>query len=158
MEVNRKNLFTRLLKFWALHLALAAAGALSLSLGALAQTYISSEAGAPVSIAAGIIMTGFYIYLFARLSSVIMKSRREGYFFSLIGALPLLLTILAAVLYLWKVPYNTIGYGYILLPVMLPFISWIEQVFPLLPYHILALTVPIAFAGAVIAGASKKDQ
>lgn len=156
MKTGRTSFLSRIVKLWALHLLMAAAGAAAAAAGGMIQPVKSLELAARVSLAAGLLVTVLYFYLFARASRKMFSSPREGLLFGLTGALPLTLIILAAVLYLQQVPYNTIGYSYILLPVMLPFIGWIEYVFPQLPYHILALTVPIIFAGAVIAGSLKR--
>lgn len=154
--MRKQRMYPRIFIFWALHLVLAVVGALSMSLAGPVQAIFSPEAASLVSLAAGLATTGLYFFLLMRTSRRILCSRREGVAFGLLGALPLLLIIFSAVIYLRAVPYNTIGYSFILLPVMLPFTGWIEQVFPLLPYHILALTVPASFALAVIAGASNR--
>lgn len=152
MKTGRASFLPRVLRLWALHLLMAAVGAATMSISGLIQSVSSSEMAALVSLATGVLVTALYFLLFARVSREMLTSLIEGLLFGLAGALPLVLIILAAVLYLQQIPYNTIGYSYILLPVMLPFIGWIEYVFPHLPYHILALAVPVIFAGAVIAG------
>lgn len=152
MKTGRASFLRRIAILWVLHLLMAAVGAVAAAVGGIIQPVSSPELASLVSLAAAVLITALYFFLFARASRKMFASPREGLLFGLAGALPLLLIILAAVLYLQQVPYNTIGYGYILLPVMLPFIGWIEYVFPQLPYHVLALAVPVIFAGAVITG------
>ncbi len=70
----------------------------------------------------------------------------------------MILFILAALYARSLTPYNTIRYGFLLLPVTMPFQGWIETVFPLLSMHILAMSVPLVFMAGVVSGTAKKEE
>lgn len=146
------QLYPRIFKFWILHIAMAILGIVTISISGPIQSVFSPKLSSQVSLMVGVLVAIFYYIVFARASRKMLCSLKEGLLFGVTGALPLVLIVLGAMVYLQKVPYNTIGYNYILLPVMLPFLGWIEQAYPLLPYHILSLSVPAVFMGAIIAG------
>ena len=149
-----KILFSRLLKFWGLHLVMIVVGMLVMALNGGLQSLFTDGLADRVTLIASLIVTALYFTLFFRASRKMLRSLKEGLVVGLLTILPLLLIIAAALLYLQKVPYNTIGYGMILLPVTLPFYGWFSEVFPVLPFHVLALAVPAVLLAAVLAGSS----
>jgi hypothetical protein len=143
-----------LLKFWGLHLVMIVVGMLVMGLNGGLQSLFSSRLADWVTLIVSLTVTAFYFTLFFRASRKMLRSLKEGLAAGLLAILPLLMVIAAALLYLQKVPYNTIGYGLMLLPVTLPFQGWFEAVFPALPFHVLALAVPAVLLAAVVAGSS----
>lgn len=146
-----KQFFPRIFKFWTLHLMMAGAGMLAMAVNGL-QSVLSVELTALVSLLASIVVTIIYYMIFHRASRKLLHSLSEGFLFAFAGALPMFLVILGAISYLKKVPHNSIGYSFILLPVTLPFQGWIEYVYPALPFHVLALATPFVFMAAILTG------
>jgi hypothetical protein len=153
-----KQLVPRIFKFWALHLLMVVAGMLAMAITGPIQSAFSPGLAALVSLLVSLVVTVIYYLVFVRASRKLLRSVKEGFLFSFAGALPMFLVILGAIIYLKKVPHNTIGYGFILLPVTLPFQGWIEQVFPALPFHILALAIPAVFMAAILRGSSSHPK
>ena len=149
-----KTLFSRLLIFWGLHLVMIVVGMLVMGLNGGLQSLFSSELADLVTLIVSLTVTVLYFTLFFRVARKMLRSLKEGLTVGLLAILPLLMVIAAALLYLQKVPYNTIGYGLMLLPVTLPFQGWFEAVFPALPFHLLALAVPAVLLAAILAGSS----
>lgn len=146
MKENR--LFPRILIFWGLHLAMAALGALAMG---ISQHFFAGELANLLSLLSGITVTLLYFLFFFKASKRTL-SPGEGLSFSLWGSLPLVLLILGALVYKNQVPHNFIGYGFILLAVTLPFQGWIEHVFPAVPFHVSAMSVPVVMFAAIWAG------
>lgn len=158
MKALRTQLFPRILKFWALHLAMAVVGGLGMAVNDPIQAAFSPELAVFVSFAVSIGITALYFTVFLRAANKLLRSLREGFLFGFAGALPMFLIILWAISYLQRVPHNTIGYSFILLPVTLPFQGWIEHLHPALPFHLLALATPAVFIAAILMGSSLQQR
>jgi hypothetical protein len=158
MIIALAQLYPRILRFWLVHILMALVGALTMYVGALLQRAGANFLGPVVTLALSLGATLLY-FLFMKLTSrSLLKSRREGWAFAFGGIVPMILLIMAALYARSLTPYNTITYGLILVPVTLPFQGWIETVFPLLPMHILALSVPLVYMAGVVAGTAMKED
>jgi ABC-type methionine transport system permease subunit len=140
-----------LFRVWLIHLIFAA---LSLPVAWL-TIWIQSVAypyARPFSLILGILLTVGYLAALTRAMKNRQTESGDTFIAGILASLPFLALILAAVLFLARVPHDTIGYSYILLPVTLPFLSWMDQVLSIFPYHILALFVPMAIMTAALLG------
>jgi hypothetical protein len=144
--------FRRLLRLWLIHLLFAGISIPVSFMIQFVQSVSSPHRVAQVTLLLGILVTAAYFIVLMNVSAKLVRSQREGLITGLVGALPFVLIILTAMVYLSRVPHNTIGYSYILLPVTLPFLVWMDQVYPALPFHILAFSIPLIFAAATITG------
>jgi hypothetical protein len=158
MIIILAQLYPRILRFWLLHIIMGLVGALILSLGGFLQRAGANFLGPVVVLVLSIGSTLLYYLFMKRLSRHLLKNRREGWGFALGGIVPMILLILAALYARSLTPYNTITYGFLLLPVSLPFQGWIEAVYPLIPFHILAMSVPLVFVAGVVAGTAMKED
>jgi len=148
----RISLINRLWRLWVIHLLFAI---LSIPVSALTQflqSKYSSELAGTVALMLGFILFAAYFIVLTRVATRILFTFRDGLITGILAALPFLLLIAAALLYLSRVPYNTIGYNLIMLPVMFPFSAWIEQIYPALPFHVLNLSVPLVVFAATCTG------
>jgi len=152
------TLYPRILRFWAMHLVMALVGALILQLGAFLQSSGASLMASVLTFLLSIASTFAYFLVMKLLSRHQLQNRREGWAFAFGGVVPMILLIMAALYARSLTPYNTIPYGLLLVPVSLPFQGWIEAVFPLIPMHILTLSVPLVFMAGVVSGTAMKDD
>ena len=158
MLLVRISLINRLWRLWVIHLLFAV---LSIPVSALAQflqSKYSSELAGTVSLVLGLVLFAAYFIVLTRVATRILHTFRDGLITGILAALPFLLLIAAALLYLSSVPYNTIGYSFIMLPVMFPFSAWIEQVYPAFPFHVLSLSVPLVVFAATCIGSARKNK
>ena len=158
MIIVLAQLYPRILRFWLLHIIMGLVGALILYVGGILQRAGANFLGPVVVLVLSLGLSLLYFLFMKRLSRHLLKNRREGWGFALGGIVPMILLILAALYARSLTPYNTITYGFLLLPVTMPFQGWIETVFPLLPMHILALSVPMVFVAGVVAGTAMKED
>lgn len=140
-----------LFRLWVIHLLFAALSIPVSIIRSYIQT-VSVELAAGIAFFLGAILSVGYVVVLARVSKKYIRSLNAAVLTGVLAALPYVLVIVSAVLYLRKVPHNTIGYNFILLPVNFPFISWMDQVYPVLPFHVLALFVPLAVMAATVCG------
>ena len=148
----RISLIGRLWRLWGVHLLFAV---LSIPVSALThflQSNYSSELAGTVAFVLGLILFVAYFIVLTRVAARILFTFSDGLITGILAALPFLLLIAVALLYLSRVPHNTIGYSLIILPVMFPFSAWIEQVYPAFPYHVLSLSVPLLVFAATCIG------
>ncbi len=158
MLIVLASLYPRILRFWLLHLFMGLVGALIMQVGAILQRAGANFLGPVVVLALSLGSTLLYFLFMKQLSRRLLKNRREGWAFAFGGIVPMALLIMAALYARSLTPYNTITYGFLLLPVTLPFQGWIETVFPLVAMHILALSVPLVFMAGVVAGTAMKED
>lgn len=145
-----------LFRLWAVHLFFAVIAVFVAMIMYAVQSLFTAEAGVWTGLVLGTFLSLGYILT---LANVARRNVRKGdaIVTGILAALPFALIIAAAVFYLNRVPHNTITYNFILLPVTFPFTSWMEWVFPALPFHILALFVPLAMLLSTIAGSLTKS-
>ena len=158
MLIFLATLFPRILVFWGWHLILAVLGGLIMSINGLFQSRGASEFGAMVVLVLSLLSVILYFWVMRRISAKTLKSTTEGWEFAIGGTIPMILLILLALYFRSLTPYNTIRYGFTLVPVTLPFQGWIEAVYPALPFHILALSVPLVFIAGVVSGTTGKPN
>ena len=155
----RISLIGRLWRLWVVHLLFAVISIPVSILTHFLQSNYSSELAATVAFILGLTLFIAYFIVLTRVAARMLFAFRDGIITGLLAALPFLLLIAAALQYLSRVPHNTIGYAFIILPVMFPFSAWIEQVHPALPYHVLSLSVPlVVFAATCIGGFLGKNK
>ena len=157
MLIALAQLYPRIVRFWLVHVFMALVGALILQVGALLQQAGATFLGPVVVLILSLGSSLLYFLLMKQVSRRLLENRREGWGFALGVIVPMILLILAALYARSLTPHNSIPYGLILLPVSMPFQGWIEIVFPLLPMHILALSVPLVFVAGVVVGTAMKD-
>lgn len=149
---GRVSLIGRLWRLWVVHLFFAV---LSIPISALThflQSKYSPELAGTLALVLGLALFAAYFIVLTRVAARMLFYFRDGFITGILAAFPFLLLIAAALLYLNRVPHNTIGYALIMLPVMFPFSAWIEQVYPALPYHVLNLSVPLVIFTAACIG------
>lgn len=142
----------RLLRLWSVHLLFAVLSIPVSGIIQFAQSAFSPQRAEQVALLLGALLTVAYFLVLVRVAMKTVRSPLEALLTGIMAALPYAAIILAAMVYISRVPYNSIGYNFILLPVTFPFISWMNQVFPRLPFHTLAFSVPLINVLAVLYG------
>jgi hypothetical protein len=152
------KLFSRLLRLWAVHLVFAVLSIAFHWIAGFIQAKYSVERGTQIALLLSILLTVAYFFVLAKVAMNLVRSTREALQTGLLAALPFVLIIFSAMFYLSKVPHNTIGYSFILLPVTLPFIFWMDLAYPVLPYHALAFIVPLIVVSATVCGSFLRNN